>query len=225
MSRRKLKLVLLGTMAIGALGSIAVPGVYAVYVAETRNTQATVSSGTLTMDLVVNGGSPCYSYLGPASPGNVNTNCDSLVTFSSSAEMYPGEPVTIPVTLRNDGSLAASDLAVYMPGGCTKAATTGASSPGTGDPCAAGGMQFYIQETTASGPKCWFPAAAGACSFTSDLSSFAARTTLGLSLDLGAGPAAQQTRTFTIGLQEPINASNTLQGQAATFALAWHLTS
>jgi len=55
MSRRKLKLVLLGTMAIGALGSIAVPGVYAVYVAETRNTQATVSSGTLTMDLVVNG--------------------------------------------------------------------------------------------------------------------------------------------------------------------------
>lgn len=225
MSRRRLKLTLLAVMAAGALGSVAVPGVYAVFNAEARNLPSTAGTGTLTMDLVVGGGSPCYSYNGPASPGNVNTSCDALATYSPSAELYPGEPKTVTVTVRNDGSLAASDLLVYMPGGCTPVSTADAPAPGSGNPCAAGGMQFYVEESTPGGPKCWFPAAAGACSFTADLATFAGKTTLATALDLGAGPAAQQTRTFTIGLQVPSSANNTYQGRGASFVLDWHLNS
>lgn len=225
MSRRRLKLALLATMAIGAVGSFAVPGVYAVFTAETRNTQASAASGTLTMDLVVGGGSPCYSYSGPSSPGNVNTGCDALATFDAAAELYPGAAKTVAVTVRNDGSLPGADLLVFMPGGCTPVNTPAAPSPGGGDPCAAGGMQLYIEETTPGSQKCWFPSGAAPCAFTADLSSFAARTTLATALDLGAGPAAQGTRTFTVGLQVPSNSTNAYQGRAATFALNWHLNS
>lgn len=226
MSKRRLKLALLATMATGAIGSIAVPGVYAVFTAETRNTQASAASGTLTMDLTVGAGSPCYSYTGPASPGNVNTSCNALLTFNAASELYPGEPKTTTVTVRNDGSLPASDLLVFMPGGCTPANTADwPYTPNTGDPCAAGGMQFYIEETTPGSQKCWFPSGAAPCAFTANLSSFAARTTLATALDLGPGPAAQGTRTFTIGLQVPSTSNNTYQGRAATFALNFHLNS
>ncbi|HET8529210.1 MAG TPA: hypothetical protein VFL60_09885 [Gaiellaceae bacterium] len=220
-----MKLALLAVMAVGGVCSFAVPGVYAVFSAETRNLPSKAGSGTLTMDLVVGGGSPCYSYNGPASPGNVNTSCDALATYTPSAELYPGEPKTVTVTVRNDGSLPGSDLLLYMPGGCSPVSTGDAPAPGTGNPCTAGGMQLYVEETTPGGPKCWFPAAAGACSFTSDLATFAAKTTLATALDLGAGPAAQQTRTFTIGLQIPSTADNTYQGRGASFTLDWHLNS
>lgn len=225
MSVRRLKLTLLAVMAIGAVVSFAAPGVYAMFTADAQNMKASAGTGTLTMDLVVGGGSPCYSYNGPASPGNVNTSCDALATYSSAAELYPGEPKTVTVTVRNDGSLDASDLALYMPGGCQNVSTPDDPSPGSGNPCAAGGMQFYVQESTPGGPKCWFPAAAGACTFTADLATMAAKTTLANALDLGSGPAAQQTRTFTIGLQVPANASNTYQGRGAAFVLDWHLNS
>ena len=43
-------------------------------------------------------------------------------------------------------------------------------------------------------------------------------------LDVGAGPAAGATRYFKLGMQLPTNASNTLQGEEALFALTWHMT-
>lgn len=231
MTRKKLKLALLATMAIGAVGGIAVPGVWANFTADAGNLQATSMSGTLTMNMTVDrGGGPgsaCISYQGTS---NANSSCDAIAVYSTSAELYPGEPTVTKFALANTGSLNASDLRVYMPGGCTFVATPDAPAPGGGSPCASTGLQLSIQENSdAAGTplKCWYPApaTAGACSSWSTVSSFAIRTTAALGLSFGAGPNAQQTRYFQVGVQLPTNAANTLQGEAAKFALAWHLTS
>lgn len=229
--RRRLKLALLATMAIGAVGGIAVPGVWANFTAEAGNTHATAMSGTLTMDMTVDRGSgtpgTCSSLNGAQ---NSITSCDAMAVYSTSAEMYPGEPKVTKFSLRNTGSLNASDLRVYMPGGCTNIVTPDAPAPGGGQACAATGLQLYIQENSDSAGtplKCWYPApaTAGACATWSTVSSFAIRTTAALGLSFGAGPNALQTRYFQVGVQLPSTASNTLQGQSARFVLNWHLTS
>jgi hypothetical protein len=228
---RRLKLALLATMAIGAIGGITVPGVWANFTADARNTQATAMSGTLTMDMAVDRGTlpvnTCTSYQGT---NNTVSTCDAAAVYAPAAEMYPGEPKVTKFTLTNTGSLNASDLRVYVPGGCTFTATPDAPSPGGGNPCSSVGLQLYIQENAdAAGTplKCWYPApaTAGACTGWSTVSSFAIRTTPALGLSFGAGPNAQQSRYFQIGVQLPPTASNTLQGEAAKVVLAWHLTS
>ena len=227
----RLKIALLATMAIGAVGGIAVPEVWANFTADAGNFQATSMSGTLTMNMTVDRGSgpgsACLSYQGS---GNANTSCDAAFVYAPASEMYPGEPKVTKFALVNTGSLNASDLRLYMPGGCTVAVTPDAPAPGGGSPCASTGMQIYVQENSnaAGAPlKCWYPApaTAGACTTWSTVSSFAIRTTAALGLSFGAGPTALQTRYFQVGIQVPANAGNTLQGETAKFVLAWHLTS
>jgi hypothetical protein len=147
--------------------------------------------------------------------------------------MYPGATSTVNVTILNNGSLNASDLSVYMPS-CAKIATTGAPTPGGGNPCAVGGALFYIAEATSSA----FTLASSACKFPTVSASpctFALADSLNTfsagyfdapgAYDLGAGPAAGASRYFIIAMQMPSTASNTLQGQAAQFGLTWHITS
>jgi hypothetical protein len=219
---RRAKQVLASMIVLGAMASITVTSTYGLLNSEETNVHSSVASGTLTFSNTVNSGSACYSYGGASSPGNQNT-CSPL--FTSATQNYPGAPATATVTIANNGSLDASDLSVYMPS-CAVASTPGAPAPGGASPCAAGGAQFYVEEETPSGPKCWFPAGAGACAFAANsLFVFQANEqTVASALDLGAGPAHGQTRTFTIGMQLPSNASNTLQGEEAVFSLTWHLT-
>jgi len=228
-SSRLLKKVLLTAMVVGALGSVTVQRAYALFNTETRNSPSSISSGTLTFDTTVGTGTACYSYGGPSSPGNVNTSCDALFTYSAAAENYPGVPQTVKIAIRNDGSIGASDLGLFMPS-CTPAATGDAPSPGGGNPCAANGDELYVQETASDQTTplvCWYPVTTQTCSFgASGLSTFASsHADSAHVLDLGSGPAAQATRYFTIGIQLPTTASNTLQGEAAQFLLTWHMAS
>jgi hypothetical protein len=227
---RRLKLVLVAMLTTGAMGSIAVPRVWAIFTAQAGQIPASVSSGTLAIDAKVGAGSACFSYNGPASPGNVNSSCTALYTYSPSTELYPGEPVTIDVAIHNDGSLNVGDLLLFLPGGCTVTATGDAAAPaqGGGNPCASGGLQVSIEEDASSGGaalKCWYPASAGACSLTGNLSTLATATSVASALDLGSGPVSGGTRFFRLGVQEPSTASNTLQGEAANFVVAWHANS
>jgi hypothetical protein len=222
------KKVLASLIVLGGLSSLTVGGTFAMLNSQESNAATSISSGTLTFNNVVNiTGTTCFSYGGPASPGNVNTTCTAL--FTSASENYPGVPTTAKVTLTNDGSLDAADLSVYMPT-CTNAVTPGAPAPGGANPCASAGAQLYLQETDASfvATNCWFPApAAGACSFAAN-SLFVFKTNFSTStsaLDLGAGLIHGQSRYFIVGMQLPSNAGNTLQGQAAQFGLTWRLTS
>jgi hypothetical protein len=223
---RRLKKVLLSLMVAGALGSVTVHRTYAVFVSEERNSPATLSTGTLTLSSVVGAGAACHSYTGS---GNVKA-CDALFTYSPATENYPGEPRTVKVALTNDGSLPATHLGIYSPGTCTKVDTADDTQPrGGGDPCAANGAQLQVQETASDGTTpvhCWYPLAAPqpACgSSYGDLAGF--RTAYGAtSLDMGAGPAAQGLRYFTLGVQLSATASDSLQGEGAQFTLAFHMT-
>lgn len=229
-SRRRLKAALLAAMATGALGFFTIPGVWAVFSAETRNTQANAATGTLTMDMNV-GGSSCSSKAGPASPGNVNSSCTAYFTYAPATENYPGTPRTVQVTITNTGSRAASDLSLYATGACTAATTADAPAAvvGAGDPCAVD--QITIQETNStftSNIKCYWPTTGTTCAASSlTLNNFIANfsTTPASALDLGTGPAALQSRYFLIGLSVPSTATNAVQGRVAVFPLAWHLTS
>jgi hypothetical protein len=223
---RRLKQILLSMMAVGALSFVTVTGTFALMNGEQSNRGGKISSGTLTMNNLVNAGTVCFSYQGGGTSGNINPGCDAL--FASSSLNYPGTPAVSAVNITNSGSLDASDLSVYMPS-CSVQATPGAPSPGGGDPCAVGGAQLYVQETDALGNAtyCWYPDdAAGSCTFVADsLNTFAVNgNSVAAALDLGAGPAHGTTRYFKIGMQLPTNASDTLQGEEAVFALTWHMT-
>lgn len=226
---RPVKRLLLLLMLIGGLATVTVPGVWALFSADTRNTQQSATSGTLTFTNTVASGSLCFSYGGSATPGNVNA-CDPLFTYSAAAENYPDVPVFADVTITNNGSLGASDLSLYMPGGCSATSTPDAPAPGAGNPCSTGGLQLYVQEMQSDFTtvvKCRYPASAGSCVFSANtLNTFATNgTSVATALDLGAGPAAGASRYFRIGLQLPSSATNALQGREAVFSLTWHMTS
>ena len=219
-----LKKMLLSLTVIGALSCFTITGTFALLNSETQNNRNKVSSGTLTFTNKVNTNTACASY-GVGSTGNANPGCDAL--FTSTTQMYPGTPVTQRVTITNDGSIAGSALSVYMPT-CSVTATSGAPAGG-GNPCALGGLQIYIQETDSSfaNPSCIFPTTGGACGFANNSMAYLASVTntSASALALGAGPAAGASRYFVIGLQLPVGASNTLQGEQANFNLTWRLSS
>ena len=222
----RLKKILASLIAIGALSTVTVTGTFALLTSQETNARSAAASGTLTFSNTVGTGTACLSYNGPANPGNVNTACGALIT--SSTQNYPGIAITpVKVTIANNGSLDGVALSMYMPS-CTVAATPGAPSPGGGNPCAAGGAQFSIQETNSAGvaTACRYPSGPVTCVFSANtLQLFAANAnTVTSALNLGSGPAHGQSRYFLIGLDLPPTAGNALQGEEAVFALTWHLS-
>lgn len=221
-----IKKVLLSLLAVGGLTFLTYGGVFAVMSGDLTNRGSTIASGTLTFSNNVNPSlTVCISNAGPAVPGNVNSTCDAL--FTSSTLMYPGQLATAKVTIKNTGTLDAKDLSVFMPS-CTMTVTPGAPAGG-GDPCGVGGAQLYIQETDASwaATQCLWPTTAATCPLIADtLYSFAQNhPDITSVVDLGAGPAAGQSRYFIVGMELPTTSSNTLQGEEAVFGLTWHVTS
>ena len=159
MSRRTLKLVLLSVLVVGALGSVTVHGVYGILSGQAGNSGASISSGTLTMENTANGGTACKSLNGTT---NVNTACDSIITYSAAAENYPSTPATATVKITDSGSLGVSDLQVYMPS-CVRSVTADApfaaaapsiasfTSPSTTGGNLGGGTTYYYEVTSLSG--------------------------------------------------------------------------
>src|SRR5664279_1327835 len=121
-----MKKVLATLLLTGALSCLTAGGTFALLNSEESNPGASIASGTLTFSNVVNAGTACFSYGGPASPGNVNNTCQAL--FVSTTQNYPNVQATAQVKIANNGSLDASDLSVYMPS-CTNTVTPGAPTP------------------------------------------------------------------------------------------------
>jgi hypothetical protein len=232
-SSRTIKKLLLSLIAVGLIGSVTARSTYAILTSKDSNSNTSLSSGTLTFSNTVNAGTACLSQNGAV---NVNTSCDALVTSAStwfpisSSTPASTEYSTSKLTIKNTGSLPASALSLYM-ASCAASTTTGAPSPGGGNPCTSpGSLDFYIQETDSSwnATKCWWPTVAvGACAFTSDTlgqfyGSYHDNTHY---YSLGTGPTATGSRYFQIVVAEPVDAGNALQGETATFALYWHMNS
>ena len=218
------KKLLASLIVLGSMSYLGVGGAFALLNGETSNGGATIATGTLTFGNKIGSGTICTSY-GAGSTANVNSACDAI--FTSATTIYPGDSGLVHVTIDNNGTLGATTLKLFMPS-CTATNTAGAPSPGAGDPCAAGGDQFYVQETDSSftPTTCKFPSAAGTCSFVADSLSIFASTypSVGSSLNLGSGPASLGSRYFIIGMKLPSTAANSLQGRAATFDLTWQVS-
>jgi hypothetical protein len=235
MSSRTIKKLLLSLIVVGVLASFTVGGTFAVLSGQGGNANTSIASGTLLMSNTVGTAAPCLSKNGAV---NVNTGCDVLFT---SGLLYPiltttpaaTEYMLGKVTIANTGTLAGT-LKTYM-ASCTASQTTGSPAAGGTNPCGTGvpgneSLDLQIQEYTSSAfttpmSSCYWPAATGtACAFTSqsfgDFNAFHHDNTHYLSL---GSIAAGQIRYFGIVVAEPIDASNGLQGETATFSLYWHM--
>ena len=224
----RMKQILATLIVIGGLSSLTAASTYALMNSEAGNPLSTASTGTLTLSNTVNAGTACFSY-GAGSAGNSNPGCTAL--FTSTTLNYPGTPLTSKVQITDNGSIDASNLSVWMTG-CSTVPTPGAPTPGGGNPCdAASGDNFALQETDLSGTPtfCWYPNfAAGACTLSAgtlgDFFTYVnSSSPYDLALTTPSGPAAGRSRYFSIVVQVPSGASNTLQGQAAVFGLTWHV--
>jgi hypothetical protein len=177
---------------------------------------------------------PITSSAPPVPPQTTVAYADMTIT-SAGLPLVGGNPTA--------SSLPAT-LMLYMPN-CDASTTTGAGYTGGTNPCCpglvsglpgsvgacpTGSLDFFIQEYTSSAfttalSSCVYPySSSSACTFQSDtLGNF-----FGLYHDnthyftIGS-IAAGATRYFRIGMAEPINASNNLQGETATFSLYWHM--
>jgi hypothetical protein len=217
-----LKKVLLSTLVVGGLSTFTIAGTFATLNSESSNRNSTISSGTLVLSDKVGAASTCFSYTSTTNSGA----CSALVTTGSA--QYPGgTAITADVTITNGGSIAASNLALYMPA-CSKTTTTGATAGG-GNPCTvlANGLAMYVEETdsafTTGTAVCKFPAAsASPCSLMGGSFSFmAGKSASTTAFSLAEGLTVGQTRYYIVALQLPTAADNTLQGEQANFDLTW----
>jgi hypothetical protein len=109
----KTKKVLLAVMAIGAAAYLGTGGTFATFSAETSNNGSSIASGTLTMDNQV-GSNPtlCLSANGAV---NVNPNCDKVVNVTNVAPGVYSTTQTAQVTIRNTGSIDATNFYLSAP--------------------------------------------------------------------------------------------------------------
>jgi hypothetical protein len=197
----------------------------------TVSADVTMSGAPTVISLI---GTLAHSYPAGASVFTNNFNeqgCDGV--YPATTLDYPGVVQQAKYTLTNDGSIrsnTAPSLTFYMPS-CTKVDTPSipAYAHLGGDPCATNGAVFYIQETQSdftTAVKCWYPSTTTTCPLTGSLFDFWSNqgyTAPAIGLTAGNGPNQGATRYFVIGTEEPTNASNTLQGESATFQLGWYL--
>lgn len=220
------KKILVSLLGLGVVGSLVGMGTFASFTAQTTNPSNTFATGTLVLSNQKNAATACLSTAGGTTDSNANGACDTLFTL---ATKKPTDSSTVNLTLKNEGTLAASALKVYS-ASCANDNASGESYRGTGLMC--GKVQVYIQEysdsgrTTVSACRYGGAAVANTCDFsdtTKTLAAFqTAFPTLAQPLTLTGGMSAGGSRYFTIGVKMP-DADNTFQGRVATQDFVWHI--
>lgn len=223
MNRSK-KLVMSAAVVLGA-ATVVGAGTFASFNAQTKNPGNVVAAGTLVLSNTKSGGTACLSTAGGSTDTNANDNCDSLLNLTV---QKPGDSSSANLTIKNEGSLAASTLKIFS-AACTDANATGQSYNGTGLPC--GKVQLYVQQYTDAAftlpSACVYGGAtvANVCDFSDAAKTLGAFQTAygsaGAGLTIGS-LAAGASNYFKVGVQLPSSADNTYQGRQATFDLTWH---
>jgi hypothetical protein len=221
----KAKILLTGAVVTALCGFTAAATV-ASFSAETTNPTNKFATGTLVLSNKVASGTVCYSTAGGSTDTNANTGCDNL--FSLSVKK-PGDSSAANLTLKNEGSIAASALTLYT-SACTDADATGESYHGTGSPC--GKVQLTVQQWTdntfTTPSACLYGGAtvANTCDWSDTAKTLGAFATAhngsGNAQSLGALAAGSSTY-FTISVKLPSTADNTFQGRSAAADFTWHL--
>src|SRR4051812_45323748 len=219
--------IIITVVTLLSLCAYTVTATVASFSAETKNPTNKFATGTIVLSDTKQGGSACLSTGGATTDTNVNSGCTTLLSLTG---MKPGQSGTANVTLQNVGSLNASAFKLYT-SACADADATGETYHGTGSMCA--GVQLYIQQWSNSGfstpSACIYGGAtvANTCDFSDTsktISTFAtAHSSLGTAQAIGSGLASGASAYFTVGLQLPTTADNTLQGRSATMDITFHL--
>jgi hypothetical protein len=216
--------ILLTGVIVTALAGFTAAASVASFTAETTNPTNKFATGTLVLSNKVNSGTVCLSTGGGSTDTNANGACDSLLVGT----LQPGQSGSTDLTLKNEGSIAASALTVYS-GACTNADATGETYHGTGSPC--GQLQLTIQRYSDAGrttpSECVYGGGtATTCAFSSGktFTDFVTNYgSAGTAKTIGSGLTSGTTAYFTIAVQMPSAAGNSYQGRAATIDLTWHL--
>jgi predicted ribosomally synthesized peptide with SipW-like signal peptide len=219
--------VALSALVVGAMTSVSL-GTFASFTAQTTSAGNVFAAGTLVLSSTRQGGAACLSTAGGTTDTNANGACDALVNLTV---RKPGDAGTANLTLKNEGSLAASALKAFSTA-CTNADAPGESYHGTGNPC--GKLQLYLQEYSDAGfataSACRYGGSSDGgttCDFsdaTKTLAAFA--TAYGSSssgLALAGGLPAGGSRYLKIGVKLPSDADNSYQGRKASAELAWYI--
>ncbi|HVF75700.1 MAG TPA: hypothetical protein VM938_11680 [Acidimicrobiales bacterium] len=224
-SNRIKVLATLGVLSAAAAGLGGI-GTFAGFTAQVKNADNLFSNGTLVLSSTKTGGSACLSTGGGTTDTNSNTSCEAL--FNATVQK-PGDSATQTVTVKNEGSLAATAFKVFS-AACTNA-DNAESYHGTGNPCSK--VQLYVQQYSDSGfttpSACVYggTTTANTCDFSDAAKTLAAFQTSYSSssngLAIGSGLDAGGSTYFKVGVKLPADADNTFQGRKATTDLTWYL--
>jgi predicted ribosomally synthesized peptide with SipW-like signal peptide len=220
------KKVLLTVVVLGMVTGILSTGTFATFTAQTTNPNNTFAAGTLVLSNTKTGGTTCFSTGGGNTDTNSNANCDQLI---NAGVRKPGDTASQTLTIKNEGSLAASALKLFSTA-CANANSSGESYYGTGLPC--GKVQLYIQQysdaafTTPS--ACLYGGATGVtCDFSDASKTLAAfqgaYNSSGSGLTIGSGLASQAAVYVKVAMQLPSDANNSFQGRQATMDFNWFI--
>jgi len=242
MSKKRFKqylmlLTVVGLVAVAAGGS----GTFASFNAEVTNAGNTFATGTLILSNKVNTLTTCYSNEA-ATNDNINANCSQLIAASNEKT---GVSVNNYVTIKNEGTLAATDVKLFVPADQTGSVScynhlTG-TFPGsdalahTGNVCTH--LLFSVEEDSAqndstTATSCVVGTAIGSgphpneCDPTNGVNFstfYGAHNTATNGLGLtGSGLAAGATHYYTVYVYLP-DENNTYQGMTGAFDLSWHI--
>jgi hypothetical protein len=199
---------------------------FAGFSAQIVNSNNTFSAGTMQLQ-ETSGAINCYS-TGSGGGGTVGTNsatCATINKLVGTLDQVPaGSPLTTTITMKNNGTIAATLESLGF-GSCTAAAASDANSYVGSD---TSGFCGKVDFSVGISGKCLYPAnAAASCPATptssgtlsgaATLGSITQASTPGMTV-LAAG--ATQAYTFTVMLDS--SATNADQGLAASMQMTWN---
>jgi len=213
---------LAAVLALTSTASVSFAG----FSAQIVNSNNTFSAGTMQLQ-ETSGAINCYS-TGSGGGGTVGTNsatCATINKLVGTLDQVPaGSPLTTTITMKNNGTIAATLESLGF-GSCTAAAASDANSYVGSD---TSGFCGKVDFSVGISGKCLYPAnAAASCPATptssgtlsgaATLGSITQASTPGMTV-LAAG--ATQAYTFTVMLDS--SATNADQGLAASMQMTWN---
>ncbi len=233
--------VLVSLMIVGTVAALVGSGSFATFNAATRNAPS-IATGVLVLGDKVNAGSECFS-AGGANVSPANTGACTGV-WSLTTEM-PGTPIApLRMTVRNGGSIAASQLSLYAASACTNS-HAGTGYDGTGAICAQVQLEIqqYTDGTFSTPSHCWYgsgtattclaeanklPAGCNVSTCASypftdaakTLADFGATVTSASPVNAGAVSAGASTY-FLVFASLPGSSGDSFQGRRADLTFTW----
>ena len=217
--KQRTKIVLSALVLVGVLGAVGV-GTFATFTAQAQNPGNVFADGTLVLSNKVGSGTTCFSTGGGSTDSNSNSGCDQLFNLSAKK---PGDSGSANLTVKNEGSIAASALKVFTTA-CTNADASGESYHGTGLPCSAIDLTVQEYDSTFTTPgTCVYGGASCAFDDTKTLAAFqSSYNTSTNGLAIGSGLASGASKYLKVSVKLPSSAGNSYQGRQATADFTWY---